>query len=48
MTEPPLDDDEQAYRDLYDTPPNPLADHGRPAERPHLPHGKPIEDLEPL
>lgn len=56
MTEP-LDEDEQAWLDLYDNPPDtpdPLADHGRPAGRPHLPHDRPddeperpVEDLKP-
>lgn len=48
MTEP-LDADEQAWLDLHTTPPNPLADHGRPTSRLHrIPYDRPIEDLEPL
>lgn len=44
MTEP--DDDEQAHLDLYDGPPNPLADHGRPAGRLHrIPYDRPLEDV---
>lgn len=44
----PLDADEQAWLDLYGDPPDtpdPLADHGRPAGRPHLPHDRPITDV---
>lgn len=44
MTEP-LDEDEQAWLDLHPDRVDPLADHGRPCSRPHLPHGKPIEDV---
>ncbi|MFF9197314.1 hypothetical protein ACF09L_19110 [Streptomyces sp. NPDC014779] len=45
MTEPPLAEDEQAWLDLHAPHTHPLADHGRPASRPHIPHDRPVHDV---
>ncbi|MFF9199992.1 hypothetical protein ACF09L_32775 [Streptomyces sp. NPDC014779] len=45
MTEPPLAEDEQAWLDLHASRHAPLADHGRPAGRPHPPHDRQVEDV---
>lgn len=36
---------EQAARDLHAPPVYPLAEHGRPCSRGHIPHHRPVHDV---